>query len=237
MLGLLGPPRKWAARSFVTRARMGGNLCQRPRCWYFRGEFDCIRKGGSKCFAVEGENEYHCILGGAGCYIVHPSDTAPALVALGAAVRVFGPRGSRIVPLEKFFLLPSQNLEKENILAGNEIVTDIFLPPPVPGLRSSYRKVRARRSWDFALAGVALALTFRGGQVETARVVLSGAAPIPWRSREVEEAITGKVLNAETIRRAADAATRKAEPLRHNDYKLPLFRGVLEEELSRIARA
>jgi xanthine dehydrogenase YagS FAD-binding subunit len=216
---------------------LGGNLCQRPRCWYFRGEFHCIRKGGSKCFAVEGENEYHCILGGAGCYIVHPSDTAPALVALGATVRVFGPRGSRIVPLENFFLLPRQNLEKENILAGNEIVTDIFLPPAAPGLRSSYRKVRARQSWDFALAGVALALTFKGNQVGTARVVLSGAAPIPWRSREVEEVITGKVLNAETIRRAAEAATRNAEPLKHNGYKLPLFRGVLEEELSRIARA
>ena len=109
---------------------LGGNLCQRPRCWYFRGEFECIRKGGSKCFAVEGENQYHCIFGGAGCYIVHPSDTAPALMGLGASVRVFGPRGSRIVPLEKFFLLPSQSLEKENILAGQR---DHYGYSPSPG--------------------------------------------------------------------------------------------------------
>lgn len=216
---------------------LGGNLCQRPRCWYFRGEFHCLRKGGSKCFAFEGENQYHCIFGGEGCYIVHPSDTAPALLALGAAVRVSSLKGPRIVPLEQFFLLPAQNLEKENTLAENEIVTDILLPPSLQGFRSSYRKVRARQAWDFTVAGVALALTFKGNQVETARVVLSGAAPVPWRSREAEKMIIGKVLDAHMIRRAAEAVVSKAQPLNHNGYKITLFRGLLEEELAKIAQA
>jgi len=147
------------------------------------------------------------------------------------------PRGSRIIPLEKFFLLPEQDLEKENTIAGDEIVSDILLPPPVPGGRSSYRKVRARQSWDFALAGVALAFALKGNRVETARLVLSGAAPVPWRSREAEEIMTGKVPDGDTVRQAAEAAIRNAEPLKHNGHKVSLFRGVLEEELTKIIRA
>ena len=127
-------------------------------------------------------------------------------------------------------------MQKETVLKPNEIVTEILLPPPIQGLRSSYRKVRARRSWDFALAGVALALRFNGDHVEKARVVLSGAAPIPWRSKEVEEAITGKRLDAVTAAQAAEAAVKNAEPLENNAYKVPLFRGLLEEELLTLAK-
>jgi len=215
---------------------IGGNLCQKPRCWYYRGEFHCLRKGGDTCYAYQGENQFHCIFGGNMCYIVHPSDTAPALAAFEATVRVSGPGGVRSVPIARFHVPPSENVQKETILKSNEIVTEILLPPPAKGLRSSYRKVRARRSWDFALASVALALQFDGEKIAKARVVLGGAAPIPWRSKEVEEAITGRGLDTETITRAAAAAIKNAQPLKYNGYKIPLFRGMIEEELTAIAR-
>jgi xanthine dehydrogenase YagS FAD-binding subunit len=158
-------------------------------------------------------------------------------VAYKAVIRVVGPEGFRVVPVEKFHSLPGNNVEKETVLAPEEIVTEILLPPPAQGLLGSYRKVRARRSWDFALAGVALALKFQGDVVEQARIVLSGAAPIPWRSREVEEVITGKRLDGETVARAAEAAVKDAQPLKNNGYKISLFRGMIEEELLKIGKA
>jgi len=214
---------------------IGGNLCQKPRCWYYRGEFQCLRKGGDTCYAYQGENQFHCIFGGTMCYIVHPSDTAPALVTFEAMARVSGPDGARLVPIAKFHVPPSESVQKETILKPNEIVTEVLLPPPAKGLRSSYRKVRARRSWDFALASVALALQFDGDRIARARVVLGGAAPIPWRSKEVEEVITGRRLDAETVTRAAAAAVKNAQPLKQNGYKVPLFRGMIEEALAAIA--
>jgi xanthine dehydrogenase YagS FAD-binding subunit len=216
---------------------IGGNICQKPRCWYYRSDFHCTRKGGDTCFAFAGENQYHCIFGGVACYIVHPSDTAPALSALQATVRIAGPKGFRSVPVDQFFVLPARDPRRETVLEPEEIVTDISIPAPLPGLRSSYRKVRARRSWDFALAGVALAVRFDAARVSEARVYLSGAAPVPWRSKEVEQEITGKQLDGETIARAGEAAVRNAEPLAKNGYKVPLFRAVIEEELQAMAQA
>jgi len=224
-----------ASPQLRNQGTIGGNICQKPRCWYYRGEFHCLRKGGDTCFALTGENQYHCIFGADGCCIVHPSDTAPALVALGATVRVVGNRGTRTIPMEHFHVLPAQDVKRETVLEPDEIVTEIQLPPPAQGLRSSYRKVRARRSWDFALAGVALALRFRGDQVAGGRVVLSGAAPVPWRSREVEEVIFGKKLDVSSITEAAEAAVGGARPLEYNGYKIPLFRGLIEEELAKIS--
>jgi xanthine dehydrogenase YagS FAD-binding subunit len=217
---------------------IGGNLCQKPRCWYYRADFTCLRKGGGTCFAVDGENQFHCIFGGGGtCFIVHPSDTAPALTAFNATVRVAGPKGVRSVPLDKFFVLPEIDVQRETVLAQGEIVTEIRIPPPGPGTRSSYRKVRARRSWDFALAGVALALRFDGRRVVGGRVVLSGAAPVPWRSAAVEQAIHGRELTPEVVAAAGKAATAGAEPLEKNGYKIPLFQGMIEEELTRLSAA
>jgi xanthine dehydrogenase YagS FAD-binding subunit len=210
---------------------IGGNICQRPRCWYFRGDFPCLRKGGDRCYAVQGESEYHCLFGGENCYIVHPSDTAPALVALGARVRVAGPGGSRLVPIASFFVGPAQNVTRENVLQKNEVVTEILLPPVEPGLVSSYRKVRARGAWDFALAGVALALVMKDKTVQRASIVLSGAAPIPWRAAAAEKAIAGKALTPEVVAAAAEAAVAGAEPLGKNAYKVPLFKGVVTEAL------
>jgi xanthine dehydrogenase YagS FAD-binding subunit len=220
-----------ASPQLRNQGTIGGNLCQKPRCWYYRGEFNCLRKGGSTCFAMAGQNEYHCILGGDGCYIVHPSDIAPALVALDASVRLVGPAGTKTLPLSELYVLPAKDPKKETVLQQNEIVTEILIPSSPAGLVSSYRKVRARRSWDFALASVALTLTLRDGQVTYARVVLGGAAPTPWRSKEVEEAIAGKRLDAATIARAAEAAVAKAQPMEHNGYKIALFKGLIEEQL------
>jgi len=215
---------------------IGGNLCQKPRCWYYRADFTCLRKGGGTCFAVDGENQFHCIFGGGGtCFVVHPSDTAPVLVAFNATARVAGPKGVRQVPLEKFFVLPEVDVQRETVLARGEIVTEIRIPPPAPGTRSSYRKIRARRSWDFALAGVALALRFDGKRVIGGRVVLSGAAPVPWRSAEVEQVVRGKELTADVIAAAAKAVTAGAEPLEKKGYKIRLFQGMIEEELTRAA--
>jgi len=226
-----------ASPQLRNQGTIGGNICQKPRCWYYRGEFHCLRKGGDRCYAVGGENQFHCIFGGDMCYIVHPSDTAPALVALEAVARIVGQRGTRKVPIEHFHILPSQDFQQETVLDPDEIVSEIVLPPAPSGLRSAYRKVRARRSWDFALAGVALALRFNGSTVKKARVVFSGVAPVPWRSREVEETITGRRLDANVAASAGEAAIRAAEPMEKNAYKIPLLRAVVAEELHAIAGA
>jgi xanthine dehydrogenase YagS FAD-binding subunit len=224
-----------ASPQLRNQGTIGGNICQKPRCVYYRGEFHCLRKGGDTCFAAEGENEAHCIFGGDGCYIVHPSDTATALAALAAEIRIRGPGGSRSVAIEDFHVPPGVDPERETVLEAAEIVTEIQLPAPAPGLRSSYRKVRARGAWDFALAGVALALELDGDTVKRARVVLSGAAPIPWRARAAENAIEGRPLDSETAARAGEAAIEGAEPLARNGYKVPLIRALVEEELLAIA--
>jgi len=225
-----------ASPQLRNQGTLGGNLCQKPRCWYYRGGFHCLRKGGDRCYAVSGENHYHCIFGGDRCYIVHPSDTAPALIACGAAVHIAGPAGTKKISLENFFVPPSKDVTRETVLEPDEIVTGIVLPPPPEGLISTYRKVRARQSWDFALAGVALALQLSTGKVTDARVVLSGAAPVPWRSVDAEKTLIGSVLNRDSINRAAAAAVRGAEPLQHNAYKISLFRGMIEEELMKMSR-
>jgi xanthine dehydrogenase YagS FAD-binding subunit len=223
-----------ASPQLRNQGTIGGTICQKPRCWYYRGEFPCLRKGGDMCYALEGQNQYHCIFGGDLCCIVHPSDCATALTALEATIRCEGPGGRREVPAEGFFIGPELDVQRETVLEPGEVVTEIILPPPPGGLRSSYRKVRARQAWDFALAGVALALQFQGRSVSRARVVLSGAAPVPWRSLPAEEAIIGRRLDDATIVSAAAAAVADAEPLEHNEYKIPLFRGLITEELTTI---
>ena len=220
-----------ASPQLRNQGTLGGNLCQRPRCWYFRGDFDCARKGGELCYAVEGENTYHAIFGGSGCFIVHPSDTASPLVALQATVRIAGPKGTRSLPVEKLFVLPAVDHTRETVLSSGEVLTEIILPPPLAGGRGLYKKVRARGAWDFALGGVALALSVKDGKVAAARVVLSGVAPVPWRVPEVERLLAGHVLDAKRAAEAAELAVKGAEPMSGNDYKVPLVRGAVEEAL------
>jgi xanthine dehydrogenase YagS FAD-binding subunit len=233
--GLAEAAESVASPQLRNQGTIGGTLCQKPRCWYYRGEFHCLRKGGDRCFARDGQNQYHCVLGGGPCYIVHPSDVAAALVAFDARISAMGPGGKRTLPAAGFHVLPGVDVRRETVLAHNEIVTEILLPSHGVGTRSSYRKVMARRSWDFAVAGVALVLNLEGERVRKARVVLSGAAPVPWRSREAEEVIAGSTLRPGDVSKAADAAMKNAIPLAHNGYKVPLFRGMIEEELAAYA--
>ena len=232
-------PRAGAAAAASPQLRnqgtLGGNLCQRPRCWYFRGDFDCARKGGDTCFAASGENTYHAIFGGSGCYIVHPSDTASPLVALQATVKVAGPKGPQSLPVEKLFVLPAVDHTRETVLAPGEIVTEVLLPPPLAGGKGLYKKVRSRGAWDFALGGVALALSVKDGKVASARVVLSGVAPTPWRLAEVEKLLAGKALDAKLAAEAAELAVKGAQPMSDNDYKVPLVKGAVEEALLSLA--
>ena len=225
-----------ASPQLRNQGTIGGNLCQKPRCWYYRGEFHCLRKGGDTCYALGGEHQFHAIFGHDRiCIITHPSDTAPPLAALGARVRTVGPKGRRTIAVEELHVLPRDNAQAETVLKPGEVITHIELPPPPANLKSRYRKVRARRSWDFALAGAALALEMDGDRVADGRVVLSGAAPVPWRSKAVEDAIRGRRLEGQTLEDAAQAAVEGADPLPGNTYKIDLFKGVIREELAAIA--
>ena len=215
---------------------IGGNLCQRPRCWYYRDEHTkCLKKGGPMCFAYNGENKYHAILGGGPCYIVHPSDCAPALIAFRASVTVVSPRGQRTVPLEEFFVLPSRRLDHETILEPDEIVTEIRVPTPAPNTRSTYLKFKERDSHDFAIVGAAVVMRLKGKVCEDVRIVLSGVAPIPWRSPEVEAVLKGKAITPELAEQAGKAAVAKAQPLSQNAYKVPLTQAIVKQAVLRVA--
>jgi xanthine dehydrogenase YagS FAD-binding subunit len=214
-----------------SQGTIGGNLCQRPRCRYFRDGFPCVRRGGGTCFAINGENELHAIFGGSSCHMVHPSDIAAPLMALDAQVRIAGPNGAWAIPIESFFVLPSQDARHENVLGPGEIVIDVIVPAPAASLKSSYTKARRRGASDVALAAVALAIERPGVLVQSARVVLSGVAPIPWRVKEVEAALLDKPITPATVSAAAEAAAQGAEPLEQNGYKVDLVRGIVEAAL------
>ncbi len=206
---------------------IGGNLCQRPRCWYYRGEeFHCLKKGGHKCFAVDGENKYHAIMGGGPCHIVHPSDTAPALIALQATIKIQGPTGERTVPASEFFVLPMENLYQETVLLPNEVVTEVFVPKPKSGSKSTYLKFKEKGSMDFALSAAAVALRVEGGVCREAQVVLGGVAPKPWQVDA--SSLVGQALTEERVVAFANRALKDAEPLRDNAFKVTLSKTMVK---------
>jgi len=210
---------------------IGGNICQRPRCWYFRSDLRCFKKGGDTCYGMGGENQYHAIFGGGPCFAVHPSDVAVALVALQAQVTITGPAGSKTVKIDNFFVSPGKVLDKENILLPGEIVTGIQIPPITVKAKSSYRKIRTRGSWDFAQASVAAVLLFDNDTVRAARIVLGGVGPHPWRVEAAEKLVIGKKLDAVLAAAVADAAVAGANPLKDNAYKVQMVKGAVEESL------
>jgi xanthine dehydrogenase YagS FAD-binding subunit len=211
---------------------LGGNLLQRPRCWYLRNKLThCLRKGGQRCFAFRGENERHAILGGGPCYIVHPSDLAVALLALDASVVIAGPSGTREVPLNEFYLAPRQDARKEAALAGDELLVEAAIPAPAEGSLGVYRKVAERGEHDFALASVAIQVSVAGGTVDRAQIALGGVAPVPWRAKDAEQALLGQPLTEAAIEQASLAATAGARPLSQNEYKVELAQGLVREAL------
>jgi len=224
-----------ASPQLRNQGTLGGNLCQRPRCWYFRGDFRCARKGGDLCYAIEGENQYHAIFGGGPCFFVHPSDTAVALAALQAQLMIAGPAGSRPVRIADFFVGPDKSVLKENTLAQGEILTEIHLPPVSGNVRSSYRKIRARRAWDFALVSVAVFLQVTNENISSARIVLGGVGPYPWRVEAAEKLLAGKKIDSALAAAAAQAAVKDASPLTENGYKVQIVRGAVEESLLALA--
>ncbi|RKU14679.1 molybdopterin dehydrogenase [Candidatus Poribacteria bacterium] len=207
---------------------LGGNLCQRPRCWYYRDEtVNCLKKGGDICYAVNGLSKYHAILGGDPVYIVHPSDIAPALIALNASLKIAGPEGEKTLKVEEFFTLPAANPFRENVLEPNEIVVEVQVPQPKPNTKSFYLKAREKGAPDFALASVAGVFEMTGKTCQTASVVLGGVAPAPWRSAEAETALTGKMINESVSRKAGAEAVKDAQPMNDNVYKVTLTQNLV----------
>jgi xanthine dehydrogenase YagS FAD-binding subunit len=220
-----------ASPQIRSAATVGGNLNQRPRCWYYRSEdYPCLKKGGTECFSYYGKNRYNAILGGGPSYIVHPSDLAPALVALGAEVQVISPRGERVLTLEEFFVLPSEgDVLRETRLAADEVLTRIRVPAPASGQRSIFLKFKERDAYDFALAAVALVLQTDGDRLASCRLVLGAVAPVPWRCTRTERKLAGRPLGEELVALAAQDALADAEPLSENGYKVPLTQGLIAE--------
>jgi xanthine dehydrogenase YagS FAD-binding subunit len=223
-------------------ATVGGNLLQRPRCWYFRSEqFHCRKKGGERCFAIEGENQYHAIFDNQVCAIVHPSTTATALVALGARLALTDGKETREILLEEFFVEPEEDVRRENSLGAGELITLIRVPAPAANARSAYLKQGEKESFDWPVAEVAVVLEVAHARINRATVILGAAAPVPLRAVEAEEALAGQLVNEETARAAARAAVKDASPLSENGYKKTIFetlvrRAILTAAASRGAR-
>jgi xanthine dehydrogenase YagS FAD-binding subunit len=216
-------------------ATIGGNVLQRPRCWYYRLEsYKCLKKGGDVCYAVGGENRYHVIFGGGPSYAPHPSNAAVALVAYGASFVLEGKKGPRTVAAEEFFVPPAKDPERENSIAPDEVLTEIRIPSAA-GVKSAYLEIRERAAFDWPLVAAAIALKADGGVVKEARVVLGAVAPVPWRSTRTEQALAGKKLDDATIVAAARAATVGAQPLSDNGYKVGLVQTLVRRMLTALA--
>lgn len=201
---------------------VGGDLLQRPRCWYFRLGYGLLAQLDGKPLVPDGDNRYHAILGNSGpAYFVNPSSLAPLLIALGAKVRLFGPQGAREVELEQFYRTPQSEHEREYDLQPNEILTDILVPPS-EGARAAIYEVRQKEALDWPLAAAAVALRLDGGSVKSARVVLGHVAPVPWHYPDADLELIGRGVSEETAAGAGKAAVSQASPLSKNSYKVKL---------------
>src|SRR5713101_4148998 len=215
-------------RNFGT---LGGNINQRPRCWFFRGEdFNCYKKGGDFCYAVTGDNRYHAIIGGELCYIVHPSDTATALLALNASAKVDGVNGGKTVLFDEYFTGPRVDVLRENILKPGEFMTHVTIPAPASGTKFGWSKLKDRQVYDFALTSVAISFTLDGPNWKDGRVVLGGVSPVPYRAKVVEDALKGKDVKA-TAKAAAAQIRTVARPMSLNAYKVDVAAGLIERTL------
>ncbi len=217
---------------------VGGDLCQRPRCWYFRSGFGLLARDESgRSLVPQGENRYHAILGNDGpAYFVNPSSLAPALIALGAKARLDGQNGERYVALAEFFVIPKSDTERENVLQPNEILTHVIIPEGAWELSNATYEVRQKEALDWPLAAAAVALKMQAGKVASARIVLGHVAPIPWPAPEAEKLLAGQPITEATAAKAGEAAVQGAKPLSGNRYKVQLARVAVKRALLAAAR-
>jgi xanthine dehydrogenase YagS FAD-binding subunit len=213
-------------------ATVGGNLCQKPRCWYYRSQdFDCLKKGGPTCYAQHGDNRYHAIFGASACHIVHPSNIAVPLLGQGASLRLVrsqhGKRVERTVSLDEFFRVPISPRDDENVLGRGELVREVLVPLKGAGKRAAYIEAREKQSFDWPLVSCAVNLN----EPSKPRVVLGAVAPIPWRLEKVEKLIAGRQLSDGVVERAKNVAMDGALPMSHNGYKLRLVGALVEQAL------
>jgi len=211
---------------------IGGNINQRPRCWYFRNEeFICFKKGGNRCFAPQGENQFHAIFGNGPTHIVHPSSLAVPALAYGAKFRLVSPRGERIVDASEYFTMPTtQNVMYENVLAADELLTHVILPPP-GNVKHGHYEVRYKASHDWPIAFATVVLAMNGPRVGSARVVMGAVAPVPWRAQAAEQALAGKAIDENTAGAAAEAALRGARPMSQNGYKVQVAKTAVKRAI------
>ena len=213
-----------------------GNVAQRPWCWYYRNGFPCYKAGGNHCFSITGENQFHAIFGGGPSFIVHPSDTAPALVALDAKFRMAGPSGERVVAAGDFFVLPRQNAARENVLAADEVLVSISIPAAAAGARSTYHKIMDREAWTHATVSAAVVLEMDQDVCRSARIVLGGVAPVPWRVPDAERLLTGQRITPELAAHAGEIAIADAKPLAKNAYKVPMTKALVSRTVLELAQ-
>ncbi len=215
---------------------VGGDLCQRPRCWYYRAGYGLLAQDNGKSLVPDGDNRYHAILGNSGpAYFVNPSSLAPILIALGAKVRLRGPDGKRDLALDQFFVTPTSNAEREYALKPQEILTEIHVPPP-GATRMAVYEVRQKEALDWPLAAAAVVLQMSGQTVKSAKIVLGHVAPVPWPAPEAEQALAGKTVNEAVADEAGKAAVAKATPLSKNKYKVQLARVAVKRAVLRAGR-
>ena len=215
---------------------VGGNLLQRNRCWYFRDEgVPCWLKGGTRCFAVDGENRYPAVIGAHQCWMVSPSDLAPALIACDAEIEIASSLGKRRMKLAELFVAPHGRERREHALRAGELITAVRIPECATLRRGTYQKAMERKAWSFAIVSVAASARIRDGKASDVRLVLGGVAPVPWRVPAAEKLLEGSALDDNACRAAADALLDSAEPLRDNGYKVTLARELVRRALRSLA--
>jgi len=212
-------------------ATVGGNLCQRPRCWYYRlAEVSCLKKGGKTCPALEGDNRFHAIFETGPCPIVHPSNLSGPLMAFDAKIHAQGPKGNRDIPAAEFFTLPKADIARENVLERDEVITSVTVPS-WEGATSAYLEAREKESFDWSLVNATVVLKLADGVCKEARVVLGSVAPIPRRVPAAEAALVGKKIDEAVAAEAARVAFADATPLAGNAYKIPMGRAITKRAI------
>ena len=208
---------------------IGGNLSQDTRCWYYRGGWPCYRAGGNICYASapKAMNAEHCVFGASRCVAVNPSDTAPAMIALDAQMVVTNSSGETVYDAEDFFIGPGIDITRMTVMEPGDLLTSIRIPGTWAAADFYFEKIRDRQSWDFSLVTVASAIRTSGGAIQDARISVNGVAPYPMRLDGAERAVIGQAPSDESGLMAGDLAIQRAQPLRHNAYKLPLMKNLV----------